>query len=159
MRLIPIACAVAVLLRAGSVHAQSCDATFSKKGNVVTGLKFTATASVADLSVPDAMNQLRGIVVARGYDVLAVEPDAGDLLMEMPQAAARRSFPIVAKATVDGSVTTIRLRANLRAGVSTNTDSAKAELCGMLGALKGGAAGVKAAEQDWPLPPPRSLLS
>ncbi len=147
MRLIPLTCAVAVLLRAGSAHAQSCDATFSKKGNPVTGLKYTAIVSVADLSTRDAINQIRGIVVARGYDVLAAEPDAGDLLMEMPQAEARRSFPIVAKATVEGSISTIQLRANLRAGVFTNNDSVKAELCGMLGALKGGAAGVKAAEQ------------
>ena len=126
---------------------QTCDATFSKKGNPVTGLKFTAMNSVAELSTRDAINQLRGIVVARGYDVLASEPEAGDMLLEMPQAANQRSFPIVAKATSAGTVTTVQLRANLRAGVSTNSDVVKAELCGMLTALTGGAAGETAAQQ------------
>lgn len=133
------------LVPAASARAQSCDGTFSKKGNPVTGLKYTAVAGVADLTTPNAIRQLRGIVMARGYDVLATEPDAGDLLMEMPQAANRRSFPLVAKATTNGGVTTVELRANLRGGVFANTDSVKAEMCGLLGALTGGAAGVAAA--------------
>jgi hypothetical protein len=127
------------------LHAQTCDATFTKKGNPITGLKFIAQHNVADLSTPDAVNQLRGIVLAKGYDVLAAEPAAGDLLMEMPQTANRRSFPIIAKATSEGSAVTVELRANLRAGVFAKDDTVKSELCAVLTSLKGGAAGVAAA--------------
>jgi hypothetical protein len=136
---------VLTLLAASAVHAQSCEATFAKKGNPVTGLKFTATSSVPDVSTSDAINQLRGIVLARGYDVLATEADAGDLLLELPQTANRRSFPLVAKATSAGSTTTIEMRANLKGGVFANADSVKSEMCGVLAALKGGAEGVAAA--------------
>jgi hypothetical protein len=145
MRLLLTTTLALSLLPAASALAQSCDATFSKKGNPVTGLKYTAMASIADLTIPNAIRQLRGVVMARGYDVLATEPDAGDLLMEMPQAANRRSFPLVAKATTSGGATTVELRANLRGGVFANTDSVKAEMCALLGALTGGAEGVAAA--------------
>jgi hypothetical protein len=105
-----------------AVLAQGCDATFAKKGNAITGLKFSARQTVADLSTPDAINQLRGIVVHKGYDVLATEPEAGDMLLEMPQNANQRSFPLVAKATSDGAAVTVELRANLRAGVMTKEE-------------------------------------
>lgn len=145
MRLLLTTTLTLSLLPAAPVRAQSCDATFSKKGNPVTGLKYAAMVSVADLTTPNAIRQLRGVVMTRGYDVLATEPDAGDLLMEMPQAANRRSFPLVAKATTSGGVTTVELRANLRGGVFANTDSVKAEMCALLGALTGGAASIAAA--------------
>lgn len=144
MRSLFISLALA-LVTVPAAHAQSCEATFSKKGNPVTGLKFTATANVADVSTPDAINQLRGIVLTRGYDVLATEADAGDLLLELPQTANRRSFPLVAKATTTGNSTTIELRANLKGGVFANADSVKSEMCAVLGALKGGAEGIAAA--------------
>jgi hypothetical protein len=72
----------ALLLPVVAARAHTCDATFSKKGNPITGLKYTALASVADVAVADAINQLRGIALGRDYDVLASEPAAGDLLME-----------------------------------------------------------------------------
>lgn len=137
---------LAALAPLPTAFAQSCEATFVKKGNPVTGLNYTAHSTVSELATRDAVNQLRNIVLTRGYDVLASEPDAGDLLMEMPQSATRRSFPIIAKATIAGSVTTIQLRATLRAGMFANHDSVKAELCGLLAALQGGAAGVAAAQ-------------
>jgi hypothetical protein len=130
-----------------AVLAQGCDATFAKKGNAITGLKFSARHTVADLSTPDAINQLRGIVVSKGYDVLATEPEAGDMLLEMPQNANQRSFPLVAKATSDGAAVTVELRANLRAGVMTKEELVKTELCSLLSALKGGAAGTLAASE------------
>jgi hypothetical protein len=131
---------------APAARAQSCDATFSKKGNPVTGLRFSAATSIAELGTSDAINQLRGISLARGYDVLATEAEAGDLLIEMPQAMNRRSFPLIAKASTDGGMTTVQLRANLKGGVFANADSVRVELCGLLGAIKGGQAGVLAAE-------------
>jgi hypothetical protein len=133
---------------AAIAHSQTCDATFTRKGNVMTGLKFTAMSSVADLSTPDAIKQLRAIVIARGYDVLATEPEAGDLLLEMPQSASQRSFGIVAKATSEGAVTTVQMQASLRRGASADTDVVKTELCGMLTELKGGDAGRAAANAE-----------
>ncbi len=138
---------LALVITASPAVAQTCEATFAKNGNAITGLKFTATQSVSDLSTPDAVNQLRGIVLARGYDVLAAEPSAGSLLMEQPQTANRRSFQIVAQATSEGRIATVQLRANLRAGVMAKQEVVRDEMCGVLAGLKGGSAGVAAASQ------------
>lgn len=138
---------VLLLLPVASVRAQTCEATFAKNGNPITGLRFTSTQSIADLSTPDAINQLRGVVLARGYDVLATEPEAGSLLMEQPQAANRRSFQIVAQATTTATVTTVQLRASLRAGVMAKQEDVRTEMCAVLAEIKGGRAGVTAASQ------------
>lgn len=142
-----LASGIACLLMSAVAGAQTCEATFAKNGNPITGLKFTATQSVADLSTPDAINQLRGIVLARGYDVLAAEPDAGSLLMENPQTANARSFQIVAQATTEAKLTTIQLRASMRAGVMAKQEVVRTEMCSVLAEIKGGAAGATAASQ------------
>ncbi len=136
---------VVLLVAAAPAVAQTCEATFAKGGNAITGLRYTATQSIADLSTPDAVNQLRGIVLARGYDVLAAEPAAGSLLMEQPQTADRRSFQIVAQATSERHIATVQLRANLRAGVLAKQELVRAEMCGVLAEIKGGSAGAAAA--------------
>lgn len=136
---------IVLVLTASPLHAQTCEATFAKNGNAITGLRYTATQSVAELSTPDAVNQLRGIVLARGYDVLAFEPDAGSLLMEQPQTANRRSFQIVAQMTNEGGIATVQLRANLRAGVFAKQEAVRTEMCAVLAELKGGPAGIAAA--------------
>ena len=127
--------------------AQTCAATFEKSGNPITGLRFTATQSVAELTTPDAVNQLRGIVLARGYDVLAAEPDAGSMLLEQPQTENARSFQIVAQATSEARIATVQLRASLRAGVRAKQELVRDEMCAVLAELKGGSAGVAAANK------------
>jgi hypothetical protein len=138
---------VVLFVSAAPAFAQTCEATFAKNGNPITGLRFSAMQTVADLSTPDAVNQLRGIVLARGYDVLAAEPAAGSMLMEQPQNANRRSFQIIAQATSEGQVATVQLRANLRAGMSVKQELVREEMCGLLAEMKGGAAGATAARQ------------
>ena len=127
--------------------ASSCEATFAKKGNPVTGLRYTAIQSVPELTTPDAIHQLRGIVLGRGYDVLASEPEAGDMLLEMPQSLNRRSFQLIAKVTSEADLSTVQLEAKLRAGVFTKDEEVRAEMCGVLGELKGGKAGIAQANQ------------
>jgi hypothetical protein len=138
---------VALLVPAVSALAQTCEATFAKSGNGITGLRFTATQTVNDLTSPNAINQLRGIVLAKGYDVLAAEPAAGSMLMEQPQTANRRSFQIVAQATTEGQMTTVQMNARMRAGQFAKQEDVRTEMCGVLAELKGGSAGVAAATQ------------
>ncbi len=135
----------AALLGPAPAFAATCEATFAKKGNPINGLKYTALQSVNDLTTANAINQLRGIVLAKGYDVLATEAEAGTMLIEQPQTAERRSFPIVATATTEGSVTTVQLRASLRAGQFTKDDMVRSEMCAVLAQLQGGKPGIAAA--------------
>ena len=146
MRLISVGL-VAALVQATPALASTCEQTFVKRGNPIGGLKFTAIHSVADISTADAINQLRGIVLANGYDVLAVEPEAGNMLIEQPQTANARSFQIIATASAAGNVSTIQLQANLRGGVFAKEDAVKTQMCNVLTQMKGGKAGIAAARQ------------
>lgn len=126
-------------------HAGQCEDSFTKKGNIISGMRFTATVSVADLPPDVAINQIRGIVASRGYDIIAAEPAAGQLLIEQSVTQNTRAFPIEINATSGGGTGTVVMEAKLRAGQSTKAELAMAEMCGVLNQVKGGKAGRLAA--------------
>lgn len=66
-------------------HAGTCEDTFVKRGNAVTGLRYVAMTSVLDLPLDVAINQMRAVAAKRGYDIIATEPAAGALLIEQPR--------------------------------------------------------------------------
>jgi hypothetical protein len=124
------------------VEAGPCEDGFSKKGAVLTGLRYRASVNRADLAPPDAIGQLRGIALAGSYDVLDVEAEAGSMLLEQPKVGTSRPFPIVVTATASGDVS---LEAKFPAGMSVDAAAARGELCAMLEKVKGGAQGAAAA--------------
>jgi hypothetical protein len=126
-------------------HAGQCEDSFVKKGSIISGMRFTATVSVADLPPDVAINQIRGIVASRGYDIIAAEPAAGQLLIEQSVSQYVRAFPIEINATSGGGTGTVVMEAKLRAGQSTKAELALAEMCGVLNQVKGGKAGRLAA--------------
>lgn len=126
-------------------HAATCEETFVKKGNAITGLRFTAMTSVPDLPVDVAINQMRGIAARQGYDIIASEPGTGALLIEQGVTGKSRAFPIEITATVSSGAGTVQMVAKLPAAMSAPTEGVKTEMCGMLAALKGGKAGRLAA--------------
>jgi len=123
-------------------HAATCEESFTKSGSIISGQKFNASVTLADLTPASAIGQMHGIVVGKGYDVLATEAEEGTMLIEQPQTGKVRAFPITITATPDG---TVRMEAKLRAGMSAAADGARNEMCGMLNQLKGGKAGRAAA--------------
>ena len=138
---------VALLLTATPVHAATCEEAFVKKGNAITGLRFTAAVTVADLPPAVAIGQMRGIAAGKGYDIMADEAEFGSMLIEQPMTGGARAFPIQITATQTGGIGTVVMEAKLRAGQSTKTELAMAEMCGMLNAIKGGKAGAAAAKK------------
>ncbi len=127
-----------LFLGMGTAQAATCEDSFVKKGNPVTGLRFVATAIVPNMSMASAVGQLNGIVAAKGYTILAAEPASGAMLIEPPATGKSRPFPIEIAADAAGAV---RMEAKLRAGMSIPDAGAKAEMCGILAQLKGGKAG------------------
>jgi hypothetical protein len=127
-----------LFLGAGTAQAATCEDSFVKKGNQVTGLRFVATTTVPNMSMRSAIGQLNGIVASKGYAILAVEPDGGAMLVEPPPTGKSRPFPIEIAADGTG---TVRMEAKLRAGMGIPDAAAKAEMCGILTQLKGGKAG------------------
>lgn len=129
--------AASLLLSVGTAQA-ACENSFAKKGNPVTGLRFTASVQVANMSRASAVGQLNGIVAAKGYDILVADQQAGSLLIEQPATAKARSFPIEFTVGADG---TVLMEAKLREASGVPEAAARAEMCGILNQLQGGKAG------------------
>ena len=136
-----------LFLTAGTANAATCEEAFVKKGNPVTGLRFSAAVTVADLPPAVAIGQMRGLVAAKGYDIMADEAEYGSMLIEQPMTGTVRAFPIQITATQTGGIGTVVMEAKLRAGQATKADAAMAEMCGMLNAIKGGKLGAAAAKK------------
>jgi hypothetical protein len=128
-------------------HAGECESTFVKRGNPVTGLRFTAKTSVRDLSPASAIGQLRGVVAAKGYDIVAAVPEAGNMVIEQPMTGSARSFPIEISATQANGTGIVRMTAKLRPTMMVRDRDAAAEMCGILAKLKGGKQGLALASK------------
>ena len=137
----------AMLFTASAANAATCEEAFVKKGNPITGLRFTGAVTVADLPPAIAIGQMRGLVAAKGYDIMADEAEYGSMLIEQPMTGGARAFPIQITATQTGGIGTVVMEAKLRAGQSVGSDAAKAEMCGILNQIKGGKAGAAAAKK------------
>lgn len=144
-RILALSAALAALATPSLAHAGQCEDSFAKKGSIISGMRFTATISQPDLPPDVAINQIRGIVASRGYDIIAAEPAAGALLIEQSVTQNSRAFPIEINATSSGGTGTVVMEAKLRAGQSTKAELAMAEMCGVLNQVKGGRAGRLAA--------------
>lgn len=141
------AAALAAVAMPSLAQAGTCEDTFVKRGNGITGLRFVAMTSVVDMPVDVAINQMRGIVAKRGYSILAVEPAGGAMLIEQAQTGTTRAFPIEITATVNaGGVGTVTMEAKPRSGQFIKADDAKAEMCAVLAELKGGKEGRQLAK-------------
>lgn len=135
----------ATLAFATGAQAASCEQSFVKKGNPLTGVRYIATTTVADATPAVALGQLRGIAAGGGYDIMVDEADYGSLLIEQPMSGKVRAFPIEIKATAAGRATNIVMEAKLRGGQFVKDEPAKVEMCGMLNRVLGGRAGIAAA--------------
>jgi hypothetical protein len=144
MRHLALAAFVAMSMPS-AVNAATCEDSFVKKGSPISGVKFTATITVPDLTPVSAIQQLRGIVASKGYDIMADEAEFGSMLIEQPQTGKARAFPIQISATSEAKVGTVVMQANLRAGMIVKEAPAMEEMCGMLNQLKGGKAGLALA--------------
>ena len=144
MRFLPLAIAAFAFIPS-TAFAATCEESFVKKGSPISGVKFTATVTVPDMTPVSAIGQLRGIVAAKGYDIMADEAEYGSMLIEQPQTGKARAFPITITATNDGKTGTVQMQANLRAAMIVKEADAKTELCGMLNQLKGGKVGLALA--------------
>ncbi len=130
---------------ASGAKAQTCEQSFAKKGNPLTGLRFVASKTIADVKPAVALGQLRGIAATGGYDIMVDEAEYGSLLIEQPMSGTVRAFPIEIRATAVGTASAVTMEAKLRGGQLVKEDGARTEMCGMLNRVLGGKAGVAAA--------------
>jgi hypothetical protein len=142
MKIYALAAGAMVCSVPAAALAGPCEDGFVKKGSAIGGLKFTASITVPDLTPASAIYQMKGLALGKGYDVLTEEAEDGSMLIEQSQTQKARSFPIIVTATTAAKVGTLTMQANLRGGMMTKDEAAKAEMCSMLNQLKGGKAGL-----------------
>ena len=143
-----MACApLGILFAASTAQASTCEETFAKKGSILSGMVFTASVTRTDLPPPVAIRQMRGIVAAKGYDIMADEADYGTMLIEQPMTGKARAFPITINAVQLGGSGTVTMEAKLRGGQTVKSELAMAEMCAMLNQVQGGKAGLAASKK------------
>lgn len=129
-----------LLLPAATVLAGTCEDSFQKKGNPLTGTTYTASVGVPGLSVDSAMGQLRAVAANNKLDILA-EDAGGTMLAEEPETMAHKPIPITFTASAGQVDMTVKLGRVAFAGA----EAMKKYMCDMLGEIKPGKEGAAIA--------------
>ncbi len=145
MKFLNVFAAATVLTGATTAQATTCAESFARGGSIVTATTFTATQSVANLRMPDAIAQLHGIAINGEYDVLEEDRASGTMLWEQRQSGMNRAIPVLIEAVQRGTGTDVTMSVRLPSGIIVRTDGARTEMCQVLGRLRGGAEGVTLA--------------
>lgn len=138
---------IAFLAITGTIFGEGCESRFTKSGNALTGSKFNSTAWVQDLSVADAIAQLRGIAISKKLDVLTDDAENGNMLLEYRESFKNRAIPYVVSVSAEGNAASISIMVKLAKGVFTKADDVRTEICSILDAVKGGAEGKALASK------------
>ena len=127
--------------------AGTCEANFAKSGSPFSGTQYTSTITVDNLSPTDALNQVRGIMIAEKMDVITEDPEGGTLLVEQRATTTTRAIPTLVSVTGKGTATRIDMMIKIDKGVLAKQEDIKRYLCELLAKTQGGEAGRLAAAQ------------
>lgn len=137
--------AVLLLAAAAPAFADTCESSFQKKGNPLSGTTYTASVTVPDLTVKSAIGQMNVIAKGNNMDVLSSDVENGAMLIEDPQTAMHKTIPIIISATSEGRTGTVAMTVKLNPGAFAKADAVRAEMCKMLTQVKPGKAGEQLA--------------
>lgn len=142
--------AVFVLALAGAAPtawAGECETNFSKSGSIFTGTDFSSSVTVPDLSVANAMGQMRGIMIAEKMDVITEDAETGSMLVEQRSTNTLRAIPTLINVTGSGTAATVEMTVKTEKGQMAKQDVMRPYMCDLLAKLKGGKDGRAAAAQ------------
>lgn len=140
---------IALVLASASIaaHAGECEDNFAKTGSAFTGVDFSSRVSVPQLSVADALGQVRGIMVSEKMDVITEDPAGGVMLVEQRSSGATRAIPTLVNVSASGDAATVQFTIKTEKGQFAKADAMRGYLCDLLSRVKGGDAGRVAAAQ------------
>lgn len=140
---------IALVLASASVtaHAGECEYNFAKTGSAFSGVDFSSRVSVPQLTVADALGQVRGIMVAEKMDVITEDPAGGVMLVEERSSGSKRAIPTLVNVSAQGDAATVQFTIKTEKGQFAKADAMRGYLCGLLTQVKGGEAGRLAAAQ------------
>ncbi len=147
MRIISLAVLLAAFALPVAAQAQTCTTSFTKKGNPLTGLKFSAQHLVNDITPQAALQQLRGIATSKGYQVISDESADGSLLLEQPSSGKTRTIQLLFTAQPQGKAALMQVDVKLSGGMFAGEEGSRTELCGLFAGVVGGKAGLAAAKK------------
>lgn len=133
------------LVNPQAIAANACEANFAKSGSPFSGTQYSSHVTVDSLRPADALNQMRGIMIAEKMDVITEDPDGGTLLVEQRATATTRAIPTLISVSGSGSATKIDLMVKIDKGVFAKQDDIRRYLCDLLAKVQGGDAGKQAA--------------
>lgn len=132
---------------APTAWAGECETNFSKSGNILTGTDFSSSVTVPDLSVADAMGQMRGIMIAEKMDVITEDVETGSMLVEQRSTNTTRAIPTLINVTGSDAGATVEMTVKTEKGQMAKQDAIRPYMCGLFARLKGGKDGRAAAAQ------------
>ena len=139
--------ALALLPFAAPALAGECEANFKKSGNPIVMTSYSSAVTVPNLSIRDALAQMRGIMVAEKMDVMAEDAEGGTLLVEQRQDKAARPIPTTITVSEVASGTRIEMAIKMERGVFSKVEQIQPYMCGLFAKVKGGKEGVTAAKK------------
>ena len=139
--------ALALSAAAPVAWAGECEDNFSKTGSVFSGVDFSSRVTVSDLSVPDALGQMRGIMIAEKMDVITEDVETGTMLVEQRSTGTTRAIPTLINISGEGTDATVEMTVKTEKGQLAKADAMRPYMCALLAKVKGGKEGRSAAAQ------------
>ena len=130
-----------------SVQAGECEDNFAKTGSAFTGVDFSSRVSVPQLSVADALGQMRGIMVSEKMDVITEDAAGGVLLVEQRSTGTTRAIPTLINVSASGDAASVQMTVKTEKGQFARADAIRGYMCDLLSRVKGGEAGRLAGAQ------------
>lgn len=130
-----------------AVQAGECEVNFAKTGNAFSGVDFSSRVSVPQLSVTDALGQVRGIMVSEKMDVITEDPTGGVMLVEQRSKGVTRAIPTLINVSPSGDSASVQMTIKTEKGMFAKADAMRGYLCDLLSRVKGGEAGRRAGAQ------------
>lgn len=130
-----------------AAHAGECEDNFAKAGNAFTGVDFSSRVSVPQLSVADALGQMRGIMVSEKMDVITEDPAGGVMLVEQRSTGTTRAIPTLINVSASGDAASVQMTVKTEKGQFAKADVMRSYMCDLLSRVKGGEAGRLAGAQ------------
>jgi len=125
----------ALMCLATPAVAATCEESFQKKGDFLSGAAFSARVQVEGLSVEKAFSRLRPILAREGIKTVSTDVSMGVMKAENPATAFQRALPIDVFASQDDNLLTVEMIFTLPSGVGASRDTVKKYLCDALNQL------------------------
>lgn len=136
---------VLALLASAPLRAGDCEDQFSSAGSVFSGTDFASRVHVPQVSVAEALGQMRGILIAEGMDVITEDSASGTLLAEQRATGTTRAIPVLVNVSGGNGAATVMMTVKTEKGQVALAKTMRPYVCGLLARLQGGEAGRRAA--------------